>query len=477
MKEFAFTPEWDGRTPLYEQLYRYVIDEIRLGRLREEDKLPSKRALAAHLGVSLSTVEGAYGLLTAEGYLRSVPRSGYRVCPVLPLGELPAPPPAPQEVPEPAAPVLDNCFSTGAVDTSVFPYASWARLNREAVQEPELLQRGHPQGDLPLREALCAFLHQYRGVSCRPDQVVVGAGMEYLLDLLLQLLDPAQILGLEDPGYHSLYRSMENFRRPFVPIPVNGEGLDPHALAASGAELVYVTPSHQFPLGVTMPAGRRTELLRWAYERPGRYIIEDDYDSEFRYASRPIPAMQGLDGGNRVIYIGTFSRSIAPSIRVAYLILPDELLADYRARFAHGASTVSRYEQRVLARFLSSGQYARHLRRVGNLYRGRCAALTSALEAAFPDGKISGNDAGLHLLFTLPGREDGELVRAAGEAGYRAHGLGEYCRDTSPRPGTLVLGFAGLEAERAAAAVGDLKIAIDRSRTRGVRLPSSGEGA
>lgn len=461
MADFLFVPECDGKVPLYQQIYRYVIEEMQAGRLGEGDKLPSKRALCAHLGVSQSTVEGAYGLLCAEGYIRALPRSGYRVCDVSPL-EAPALRPQPTRLisAEPPAPVLDDCFSTAAVDTSVFPYAAWARLMRQAVLEPKLLQRGHPQGDLPLREALCDFLHQYRGVSCRPEQVVVGAGMEYLLDVLLQLLPPGGPIGLENPGYRATYRSTENLGRQFIPIPVDSQGLRPDLLAKSGAVAAYVTPSHQFPLGVTMPAGRRAELLRWAYAGEGRYLVEDDYDSEFRYSSRPIPAMQGQDRGGRVIYTGTFSRSIAPSIRAAYLILPESLLPAYREKFAHGASTVSRFEQWVLAKFLSSGQYARHLRRVGSLYRVRCAALTTALENAFPEGRITGNDAGLHLLLTLPDREDSDLVDAAARAGYRVHALGEYCHGPSPRPGTLVLGFAGLDAARADTAAKQLKAGI-----------------
>ncbi len=461
MADFLFVPDYDGTLPLYEQIYRYVVEEIRASRLLEGDKLPSKRALCAHLGVSQSTVEGAYGLLAAEGYIRALPRSGYRVGAVLtpevpPAQTVPVPPPV-----EP--PALNDCFSTAAVDTSVFPYATWARLMRQAVQEPQLLQRGHPQGDLPLREALCAFLHQYRGVICRPEQVVVGAGMEYLLDVLLQLLPTDAPIALENPGYRATYRSLDNLRRKFVPVQVDSQGLQPDVLSGSGAGAVYVTPSHQFPLGVTMPAGRRAELLRWAYAGAERYIVEDDYDSEFRYASRPIPAMQGQDKGGRVVYTGTFSRSIAPSIRAAYLILPEGLLPAYREKFAHGASTVSRFEQWVLARFLSSGQYARHLRRVGNLYRARCLALTVALEQVFPEGTVSGNDAGLHLLLTLPGREDAALVRAAAEAGYRVHALGEYCHGPSPLPGTLVLGFAGLAAEDASHAAADLAHAIRQS--------------
>lgn len=450
-----FTPAFHEKTPLYDQLYRYIISQIRSGTLKQGEKLPSKRALAGHLGISLTTVEKAYGLLTAEGYLESRPRSGCRVAAALadiPLLSQPISPPPPREE------RLDECFSTSAVDTSVFPFSTWARLNREAVYEnPGLLQRGEGQGDWGLRGALSDFLHQYRGVVCAPEQVVLAAGLEGVMWILLQLL-PQAVFALEDPGYGSLRRLLDNLGRRWVPAAMDSKGPVIQNLEESGADVAYVTPSHQFPLGHTIPAGRRGELLRWAYAREGRYLIEDDYDAEFRYASRPIPAMQGMDVGGRVIYVGTFSRTIAPSIRVAYLILPPELLEDYHRKFSHASATVSRFEQEALCRFLTSGAYGRHLRRAGGLYRRRRDALRAALEGW---GEIRGAEAGLHLLFTLPGREEKDLVDRAARAGYRVRGLGEYCVGEDPLPGTLVLGFAGLEEERAAGAVGALREAFE----------------
>ena len=286
------TPSFHDQSPLYDQLYRYIVSLIRSGELPAGEKLPSKRRLAEHLGLSLTTVERSYGLLTAEGYLESAPRSGYRVAPSLTVlsPEVPPVPPAPE-----VRQTLNECFSTSAVDTSVFPYTLWARLSREAVyQNPDLLQRGEGQGDWALRGALAGFLHQYRGVSCTPEQVVLGPGLEGLMWVLLQLL-PGTVFGLEDPGYASVQRLLDNLNWPYEPIPVDSRGMSVEALSQSGAGVAYVTPSHQFPLGVTTPVGRRSELLRWAYEKPGRYLIEDDYDSEFRYATRPIPAMQGMD--------------------------------------------------------------------------------------------------------------------------------------------------------------------------------------
>lgn len=445
MAESFPLPVFQGSTPLYDQLYRHIAGAIQSGALSPGAKLPSKRRMCELAGVSMSTVETAYSLLAAEGYVLSKPRSGY-VCAHL----LPPAPAAPASVrPAASAPASKWAYdcSTSAVDTSVFPFSSWARITKEAVYEnPGLLQRGHPQGDEPLRAALAELLAQYRGVRCSPEQIVVGAGADYLLSLLLQLLPEHRTAALEDPGYPAAYAAAALHARQAVPIPVDGEGMDPEALADSGAGLAYVTPSHQFPLGVTMPVGRRSRLLHWAASAPGRFLIEDDYDSEFRWSSRPIPAMQGLDRAGRVVYLGTFSRSIAPAIRAAYLILPPVLLERYQTTFSHGACTVSRFEQESLRRFLVQGLYGRHLRRTGNLYRKKCALLTGAL-SAIPGVSISGAEGGLHFLLTLPRYSEEELVERAAAKSVRVHPLSRYCHAVSPRPSTVVLGFAGLSEE------------------------------
>ena len=448
-------PVFTGDAPLYDQLYRHIAGAIRSGALSPGAKLPSKRRLCALAGVSMSTVETAYSLLAAEGYVLAKPRSGY-VCADL----LPPAPAAPASVPE-AAPIPASKWaydcSTSAVDTSAFPFSSWARITKEAVYEnPGLLQRGHPQGDLPLRTALAELLAQYRGVRCSPEQVVVGAGADYLLSLLLQLLPEQRAIALEDPGYPAAYAAASLHGREAVPVPVDGEGMCPEALERSGAGLAYVVPSHQFPMGVTMPAGRRSRLLHWAASAHGRWLIEDDYDSEFRYSSRPIPALQGLDRAGRVVYMGTFSRSIAPAIRVAYMILPPELLERYRATFSHGACTVSRFEQESLRRFLTQGLYGRHLRRTGNLYRKKCALFAQLLEE-IPGVTVSGADAGLHFLATLPRLSEAELVERAADRSVGIHPLSRYCHKVKPVPSTVVLGFAGLGSEELAQAAALLK--------------------
>ena len=435
-----------AKQPMYEQIYRYFVGEIHAGRLTRGERLPGKRALCARLGISGSTAEAAYALLVSEGYVTAKPRSGYYVSDfvtfdapgqrhsaVVPTGEG-----TPPERPE-----FD--FSTAAVDTGGFPYSTWAKLYKEVVySSPELLQLGDRQGDGTLRRALCAFLSEYRGVRCTPEQIVVGAGMESLFDVLAQLFRPEVVFGVEDPGYATIHNALRAHGRAVRFLPLDGEGLCADAPEAEGVTVLYLTPSHQFPMGVTMPASRRSRLLRWAAEGAERWIIEDDYDSEFRYGIRPIPAMQGMDRSGRVVYLSTFSRSLAPSVRIAYMVLPAELLARYRALETHRTATVSRYEQAVMARFLSEGYYERCLRRMGNRYRRRRDALIATLEQ-IEGVRISGGDGGLHFLLTDDRFSEEELRRRAADRGIALRGLSEYCRRCAPMPSTLVVGYGGLD--------------------------------
>ncbi len=438
-------PVFSGDAPLYDQLYRHIRSAIQSGELPPGEKLPSKRQQCITLGISMSTVEASYSLLVAEGYLLAHPRSGYTVAQVIPM-EGSAPVYTVPEEPAFSASPWKYSFSTDAVDTSVFPFSSWARISKEAVyRNPDLLQRGHPQGDFSFRTSLAGFLSQYRGVKCHPDQIVVGAGVDYLFSTLLQALPEHTKIAVEDPGYPAVYSTVRRQGRTAIPIPVDPEGMDPTALTDSAATIAYVTPSHQFPLGVTMPAGRRSRLLQWVSGQD-RYLIEDDYDSEFRYSSRPIPAMQGMDRNGRVIYMGTFSRSLAPSIRVAYMILPPALLKRYQNEFSQTACTVSRFEQESLRQFMEQGLYTRHLRRAVNLYRKKNELLTDALNG-IPGAVLSGQHAGLHFLLTVPAHPEKELISLASEAGVRISPLSQYCHMVSPIPSTAVLGYAGLTEE------------------------------
>lgn len=451
------TPLLDPQSdiPLYEQLYRHVKGEITAGRLCAGTRLPSKRALAAHLKVSVVTVEGAYGQLLAEGYLRSEPKRGFFVQSVgapAPAQAPAAPGPVAREAP--AAPLRYD-FTTGGVDTGRFPFATWARLMREVLSEQDsaLLQSTHPQGAPRLRRAIAGYLHDFRGITAHPDQVVVGAGSEYLTGLLFQLLGRDGGYAAEDPGYPKFHRILAHEGALVCPIPMDEGGLRVDALRWSGARVAHVTPSHHFPLGTVMPVGRRRELLSWAEEAPNRYIIEDDYDSEFRFSGRPIPALQSLDRSERVIYLNTFAKSLAPSLRISFLVLPPHLLERYRREFLFYSSTVPSFEQYALARFLEGGHFERHVARMRTGYKARKEALMAAARrwgaAAGPEA-FSGADAGLHLLLRVDSPlDEAELERRARKAGVGVYPLSAYrlTPPARPSPPTLVMGYARLEAE------------------------------
>ena len=441
--------------PLYEQLYESLAEEMRTGAIPAGTRMPGKRRLAAELSVSVNTVDAAYQLLAAEGYLESRERSGFYVQEYLALPIRPAAPPPAALLPQPEAgpPVQPVRYdlSTRGVDPALFPFRTWARLQKELLySSPELLTHGDAQGDIELRQALADYLEEYRGVQCRAEQVVVGAGLEYLLGLLAPLLPgPAAV---ENPGYPRARQVLENNGVTCCCLPVDEDGLSLKALSGSGAAVCYVTPSHQFPTGVTMPAGRRAELLHWAARCPGqRYIIEDDYDSEFRFDTRPLPSLQGMAGEDGpVIYLSTCSRSLAPSIRIAYMVLPRHLLPAWRAKYRMYSGTVSRFEQQTLARFLREGYFTRHLARERVAYKARRDALTQALNEAFAPGELTltGLHTGLHLLAKLKDAPpDAALHAAAREQGVRLSLLGDYdlTGRSAGRSGTLVLGYGSLQ--------------------------------
>ena len=464
--------------PLYEQLYQSLAQEMRTGALAAGTRMPGKRRLAAELSVSVNTVDAAYQMLAAEGYLESRERSGFYVqeylaLPVRPAG---APEPQPLHLPEPPpAPPVQYDLSTRGVDPGLFPFRTWARLQKELLySSPQLLTHGEAQGDPALRQALAEYLSEYRGVQCGAHQIVVGAGLEYLLGLLAPLLPGTA--AVETPGYPRARQVLENNGVHCCCLPVDADGLSLAALNRSEAAVCYVTPSHQFPTGVTMPAGRRAELLHWAARRPGeRYIIEDDYDSEFRFDTRPLPSLQGMAGADGpVVYLSTCSRSLAPSIRIAYMVLPEHLLPAWREKYRLYSGTVSRFEQQTLARFITEGYFTRHLARERVAYKARRDALAAALNAAFAPGELTlaGLHTGLHLLAKLKDPPpDAALRRAAEAQGIRLGLLSDYdLTGNAPSAGTLVLGYGSL-ADEACASVGEtLKKACTAAREASLRV-------
>ena len=447
------TLEPQGDIPMYEQLYAALAGEIRRGERAAGSPLPGRRTMAARLGVSVSTVDAAYQMLAAEGLAESRPRSGFYVQetggmlrPGIHQAEQDDDTPATQAPP----PRFD--LSTGSIDTELFPARSWGRIQKELLyQAPELLQRGAMQGDEDLRAQIAAYLGAYRGVCCTPGQVVVGAGVEYLLGCLAHLF-AGSVAAVENPGYQRARTVLENSGIPCRLVDIDRHGLPAAGLVKSGANLCYVTPSHHFPTGVTMPAPRRAQLLAWAGQQAGRYILEDDYDSEFRFDTRPLPSLQGMAGPDGpVVYLTTFSKSLAPGIRIACMVLPRHLLQRSRQDFAVYANTVSRFEQRTLCRFMAEGHFARHVARMRLAYKRRMEAFATALRAELgPDLVLGGTHSGLHFLLSLPGAGGEQaMVRAAARQGVQLRGLSEYYMagaDACP-PDTVVAGYAALRAQ------------------------------
>lgn len=449
------TPRFDkeSRLPMYEQLYRHIAAEILQGRLSGGTQLPSRRVLSRHLKISEQTVSAAYDLLKAEGFLRAKERSGLFVEDIRPLGQAPLPS---QIKVSQAAPQPRFDFSPQSTDTSLFPYRTWAKLVRETLlDEPGLMNRGDPRGEDSLRLALAGFLHQFRGVRSQADNIIVSSGVDALLSTIGALFKGSLRVGIEDPGYPEAARALARCGHQCVPVPLDGQGVRMDMVRRENLDLLYLTPAHQFPTGTSMPAGRRAELLYWAVEGKGRYLIEDDYDSEFRYTTRPLPALQGMDTRGRVIYLSTFSRSLAPGLRIAYMVLPDDLNTLYGDNRLRAGEAVSRFEQYAMARLLAEGHYTRHLRRANAVYQQRNRVLC-ALLGGIPGSFLSGQDAGLHFLFGVEGQAEHRLIQSAGESGIPLTGLSAYSLRYKTPP-ALVLGFGGLDDHTLQDAVAGLR--------------------
>lgn len=433
----------DG-SPLYLNLYRQLRAQIESGERGAGEKLPAKRVMASQLGVSVNTVDAAYGQLLSEGFVEARPRSGYYVQPIGQIQRLPPPQPAA------AGPAVSTDgvrvdFAPGDIAREKFPFTVWNRLLKSAMDDPDSLRRAGPQGDPGLRRAVASYLHAARGVNCGPEQVVIGAGSDNLLSLLSYLLPSQCTAAVENPVYNQAYRFFARMGHPVVPAEIDRQGVMVEPLEPLSDALLYTTPSHQYPLGLSMPMGRRVKLLNWAGRGGSRFILEDDYDSEFRYDARPVPSLQSIDENGRTIYLGTFSRSVAPSIRVSYLVLPPALLEPYRREYSGFACAVSTLEQIALREFILQGHFETHLNRMRVCYRAKRAALLDGLAPL--DGQIRriGEAAGCHLtLQARNGLTEQQLCQRALSVGVRVYPISPFFMGKCPYEGKVLLGFGGL---------------------------------
>ncbi len=434
--------------PLYQHLYHCLRRDIRAGTLKPEEKLPSKRQFAQHLGVSVMTVESAYDQLRAEGYITARPKQGFFVCHTHPFV------PIVQELPCLAAPApaWQVDLHSQRIHAQAFPFATWSKLVRQVLTQEgrDLLGPVPHKGVETLRQAIAEDLRQYRRMAVSPEQIVVGAGAEYLYMVLAQLLGEVGSFGVEDPGYQKIHQVYAQAGVNVHPVALDHQGMDVASLHKCGAKIAHLSPSHQYPTGAVMPIARRQALLAWAQEVDG-YLIEDDYDSELRLTGRPLPSMQSIDASGRVIYLNTFSQTIAPSMRIGFIVLPQGLLERYTQKLDFYSSTVPALEQHVLARFLSQGWYERHLSRMRKEYRTRRSAVLEAFGHWDMAHRVSITEqgAGLHFLMAVDTNCSDEVLREkAKERGVRLGFLSDYAQTNKAQfAHTLVVNYASLEVD------------------------------
>ncbi len=492
-----------GQLSLYEHLYRCIRDDIEQGRIAAGEKMPSKRSFAKHLGVSLITVEGAYAQLVAEGYLRSEPRRGFYACEVAcpsagssrhASGKVLGPARTTDEAKgstardaarpnairsgeasafnsscdaSEAAGAIDSRPSsgifadfTGASDLpDAFPYGSWAKSVRETLiceSEEVLVGQVPAAGTFRLRKAIAGHLQSFRGMDVDPECVVIGAGSQVLYNLIVQLLGRDLRFGVEDPGYARLRQIYLANDVSLTALPLEEQGICLAAAYEANVNVLHLMPSHQYPTGIVTSVGRRYELLAWAAEQDSRFIIEDDYDCEFRLTGRPIPSLQSIDALGKVIYVNTFTKSLGPAFRIGYMVLPPELAQRFRDKLGFYSCTVSAIDQLALARFIEGGDFERHVNRMRTRYRDRRDALIAQLQqSALRDRMVvSAQDAGIHFLLGIKPSGDASVadweqafVLSAGKRGVSLRSVSSfYANDGERNAGSNGSSFASAMA-------------------------------
>ncbi len=450
----TYSFEQKGKESLYEYLYKQIKKDILNYTLSPDEKLPSKRALAKHLNISTITVETAYQQLMAEGYIYSKAKSGYYVS-HLSGTRLQNASPTPHHHKEKESDSLSYLadFVSNSTAAHNFPFLSWTKLMRETMSDEaqKLMVRSPSTGVWELRTAIADYLYQFRGMAVEPEQIIVGAGTEYLYSLIIQLLGRNKTYAVEDPGYQKITKIYAANDVRCVPVPLDESGVDVTALEETEAKVLHISPSHHFPTGIVTPISRRYELLSWASKSTDRFIIEDDYDSEFRLFGKPIPPLQSIDVLDKVIYMNTFSKSLTSTIRISYMVLPKGLMNRYKKELSFYSCTVSNFEQYTLARFIQKGHFEKHINRMRNYYRTQRDNIISCIKK-HPDyyrGTIMEENAGLHFLLKVQTeKKDEELIEDMKAKGIHISCLSQYYyQKENSIPHTLIINYSGIEKD------------------------------
>ncbi|MCQ2241526.1 PLP-dependent aminotransferase family protein [Treponema sp.] len=403
--------------PLYRELYQKIRQDILNGTIKTGEKLPSKRTLAQNLGVSTITVENAYDQLISEGYLYSEVKRGYFVSDIKKIA-------VPKVIQKPELNIMTNekkswyfDFSSNTVEAKNFPFSVWAKLSREVLSnmQSEVLQISPSNGTESLRKAIANHLLSFRGMSVDPNQIIIGAGTENLYEILIKLLGDRNTYCIENPGYIKIRKVYEINKVNYVSANLDENGISIEELKKSKADIAHISPNHHFPTGITMPVSRRYEILGWANEKKDRYIIEDDYDSEFRQNGNPIPTLQSIDAFGKVIYMNTFSKSIASTIRISYMVLPEQLANLYYQTLNFYSCPVPTFEQYTLSKFIDEGYFEKHINRMRLYYRRKRIMVLNILKKNLSDRECSiiESDSGLHLILKLNCSISDEKLKAS----------------------------------------------------------------
>lgn len=465
----TYSFENTGSDSLYEYLYKCIKNDILKGNLIPGYKLPSKRSFAKNLGISTITIENAYEQLIAEGYIYSVPKKGYYVCDISNVQhELSKSDDdnfsITYKVPESmneynSKKIYPYNLASNHTNANNFPFFTWTKLMKDIIADrsDDLLTPSPVGGVAELRYAIAKHLAEFRGMNVSPEQIIVGAGTEYLYGLLIILLGRDKIFAVEDPGYPKIELIYKSNNVKCSCIGLDNEGIDVKALEDSGSDILHLSPSHHFPTGIVTPISRRYEILGWASKKNSRYIIEDDYDSEFRLLGKPIPSLQSIDVSDKVIYMNTFTKSLMPTIRISYMVLPFRLLELFKEKLGFYSCTVSNFEQYTLAKFISEGHFEKHINRMRIFYRNQRDELITEIEKS-PLSKlvtIQEENAGLHFLMTVDtDLTDEELIKRAEDKGLKIRCLSQYyVNKNNAQMHTLVINYSGISVENISKAV------------------------
>lgn len=456
----TYSFENKGSDSLYEYLYKCIRNDILSSRLSPDEKLPSKRAFAKHLGVSTITVENAYNQLIAEGYIYSKVKSGFYVSSIVsPRLNFSTSPERYHESDAQKAPPQYKIDLTSSRGKDSFPFRAWTKLMRETMLEKceELTVNSPSTGVLELRKAISQYLYDFRGMHADPECIVIGAGTEYLYSLVIQLLGREKKYAVEDPGYLKISKIYAANDVSFDYIPLDKKGVNMTYLERTNANVLHISPSHHFPTGIVTPVSRRYEYLLWAEKSNERYIIEDDYDSEFRFTGKPIPSLQSIDKQDKVIYMSTFSNSLTSTIRISYMVLPRRLMEKYKKELSFYSCTVSNFEQYTLAAFIEQGFYEKHINRMRNYYRSRRDELMGEIKKhpLYSRVQIKEEDSGLHFLLKIDTNlTDEQIILKGRDKGIKLSCLSQYCHNKSESDAhTLIVNYSSLSQQSLTEAV------------------------